>query len=199
MAQMISQYEDRLRESLKAINVEQRVSFSAACAQQLFPLYELFVSSTGQGDLTTLGQSLDIAWSLDESSAVARRDVEEAQRSAESLVPHDDDDDWTLLRPLAQNAAASVAYALRTWLHDDPQEAVWSARQLYEAADYLVQRGGTFHTYFDGTDVEASIGLAIDGIDAALNGATSIPRLDLRAEMVRLGTRLGELADEAFG
>lgn len=39
----------------------------------------------------------------------------------------------------AQNAAAAVACAVRTWMTDEPQEAVWGARQVYEAADYAAQ------------------------------------------------------------
>lgn len=36
----------------------------------------------------------------------------------------------------AQNAAAALAYAIRTWLSDDAHEAAWAARQVYEAAEY---------------------------------------------------------------
>ncbi|WP_206750890.1 MULTISPECIES: hypothetical protein, partial [unclassified Cryobacterium] len=48
-------------------------------------------------------------------------------------------DQWAFEAGYAQNAVAAVAYAARTWLTDEPQEAVWAARQVYEAADYAAQ------------------------------------------------------------
>ena len=49
----------------------------------------------------------------------------------------------------AQNAIAAIAYAARAWLTDDPQEALWAARQVYEAADYGAQQVvGSNHIIF---------------------------------------------------
>lgn len=70
---------------------------------------------------------IDAAWTLARSEALPRDDIERLRALAESLVPHDDDEYWSELSPLAQNAAASAAYAVRTWLLEDPQEAVWAA------------------------------------------------------------------------
>ena len=53
------------------------------------------------------------------------------------MVPSDDDG-WTLEMGYAQNAAGAAAYAIRTWLTDDAQEAAWAGRQVYELADYAV-------------------------------------------------------------
>lgn len=58
---------------------------------------------------------------------------------AEAMVPIDEGE-WVLEMGYGQNAAAAVAYAVRTWLTEDPQEGVWGARQVYEAADYAAQR-----------------------------------------------------------
>lgn len=66
-------------------------------------------------------------------------DVESAREVAEALVPFEDDD-WVLESGYAQNGIAAIAYAVRAWLSDDPQEAVWAARQVYEAADYGAQQ-----------------------------------------------------------
>ena len=52
----------------------------------------------------------------------------------------EEDDDWVLESGYAQSAAAAVAYALRTRITDNPQEAAWAARQIYDAADYAAQR-----------------------------------------------------------
>ncbi len=43
------------------------------------------------------------------------------------------------LESLDVDAVASVAYALRSWLKDSPQEAAWAARRAYAAQDQLAQ------------------------------------------------------------
>jgi hypothetical protein len=52
-------------------------------------------------------------------------------------IPSDEQD--TKKEPTyAQDAAASVAYAIGARLTDDPQEAAWAARRAFEAVDYFV-------------------------------------------------------------
>ncbi len=104
-----------------------RALFAAGCAERLFALYE----HAGQGDPERLRAALDAAWDGD--------DVARWQAVAEELVPAEDDD-WVLATAYAENAATAVAYALRTRATDAPQEAVWAARQVYEAADFAAQR-----------------------------------------------------------
>lgn len=55
-------------------------------------------------------------------------------------MPDEEDEGWVAESAYGQSGAAAVAYALRTQLSDDPQEAIWGARQLYEAADYAAQQ-----------------------------------------------------------
>lgn len=60
------------------------------------------------------------------------------------MVPDEDDEGWTAGRTYAGNAAA---YAVQTWLTNDPQEAAWAARQLFDAADlayFQANPGGDF-------------------------------------------------------
>jgi hypothetical protein len=54
----------------------------------------------------------------------------------EALVPREDDS-WTDLSGLAQNAAAAAAYALRTAVSGSVDDAMWTALQAYEAADLI--------------------------------------------------------------
>lgn len=54
----------------------------------------------------------------------------------EALAPTEDDS-WTDLSGLAQNAASAAAYALRSVVSDSADEAVWAAVQCYEAADLI--------------------------------------------------------------
>ncbi len=93
------------------------------------------------------------------------------------MVPVDEGE-WILETGYGQNAAAAVAYAVRTWLTEDPQEGVWAARQVYEAADYGAQRSlpgldlnaaGAEETLFQSRIVQAAVtGLAedLDAVEA---------------------------------
>lgn len=58
----------------------------------------------------------------------------------ESMAPKDYEGRWVMESGYGENAAAAVAYAIRTWLTDDPQEAAWSAFQMYEVAEYAFTR-----------------------------------------------------------
>jgi hypothetical protein len=87
-------------------------------------------------DVQVLRQSLDAAWSAARGEDI---DLRPARETAEKMVPYEDDD-WVMEAGYAQNAVAAIAYAARSWLIDDPQEAVWAARQVYEAADYGAQQ-----------------------------------------------------------
>lgn len=75
---------------------------------------------------------LDSAW-----AAVSNGNgiVSSLESEAAALGPSDDEP-WVVDMGYAQNAAAALAYAIRTSLSDDSQEAVWAARQVYEAAEY---------------------------------------------------------------
>jgi hypothetical protein len=159
-------------ERLAAAPSRARARFAAACAERLFGLYE--------DPPERLRAALDAAW--------AGEDVVRWQAVAESLVPDDD--------PYGENAAAAVAYALRTWATDDPQEAAWAARQIYDAADYAAQRQ-LEELDLSAPDAEDQLAdrpvvqEALAGIDetliAALAGAGADElRRDARAGSVRL-------------
>jgi len=128
-----------------------------------FPSYEQFARTTGLGELAALRAVVDTAWALAKGEVVPLEAVEQQRLAVVSLVPSDDDEDWSALSPLAQNAAAAAAYALRTWLGGGTQEAVWAALQLYEAADYIAQLGGATQSYSDVSDFDVPISVAVDG------------------------------------
>jgi hypothetical protein len=68
---------------------------------------------------------------------------------AEAMILDEDDDSWTASAGYAGNAAAAACYALRTWLTNDPQQAAWAARQIFDAADlayFQANPGGSFLT-----------------------------------------------------
>jgi hypothetical protein len=74
---------------------------------------------------------------------------------------------------VAQNAVAAVAYALEAAELAQVQSAVWAARQLYEAADAVVQQASEAHTYIEDIEAHPAARLAVDGIVATLDSLES--------------------------
>jgi hypothetical protein len=114
------------------------------------------------------------------------------------LVPHDDDDSWSELSPLAQNAAAAVTYALRAWLSADAQDGVWAARQVYELADFIAQVDSPALEYVR-ADTNSAVVLLVGGIASALAGCDSGNPSLLRSQSEEGGRRLVELIDGGDG
>jgi hypothetical protein len=139
--------EARIAEVCGTLDRSARTAFAAACAERLWPLVERYGSVTplAENDIPTLRRALDAAW---RAASGSDEDLAQARDVAESMVPFEDEN-WTVEAGYAQNAIAAIAYASRAWLSDDPQEAVWAARQLYEAADYGAQQssGGVLREY----------------------------------------------------
>ncbi|WP_136518153.1 DUF416 family protein [Cellulomonas telluris] len=133
---MVAYDESEMTARLAAVDRAQRTAFAAACAERLWPLFERYVATTGEGDSEALRSVLDAAWLVAGGGTVS--DLPDRQEVAEDMVPTDEGD-WVFEMGYGQNAVAAVAYAVRTWLSDDPQEAVWAARQVYEAADLAAQ------------------------------------------------------------
>ena len=127
--------EPALRGTLEPLDRWAKTAFAAACAQRMFPLFERYAQSAGEpAQAQRLAEILSAAW--DVASGLVN-DVRLMDSEAASMPPSDDEE-WVLEVGYGQNAAFAVAYAIRTWLTDDPQEAAWAARQVYEVAEYAV-------------------------------------------------------------
>ena len=123
---------------LSAVDRSAKTAFAASCAQRLLRLFDRYALSAGTPELAPRLVSIVVAaWDV---ASGAEADVAALQAEAEGMVPTDEDG-WTLETGYAQNAAAAAAYAIRTWLSDDPREAAWAARQVYDLADYAVLQG----------------------------------------------------------
>jgi hypothetical protein len=168
--------EQRIVADLASRTPAERIAFAAACAETLWPLYEW--ASTA-GNAPGLRAHLDLAWSA-AGSAVPDDSLARAAGEAVDLVPSDDE--WSELSPLSENGAASVAHALETARSGDASDACMSARQLYEAADFLVQRGAALHTYVDPIDAEPPVALALSSIATDLSDLRALDDLDDRGE-----------------
>ena len=117
---------------VESLPAARRVAFATACSEWLFPCFQEYHNETQRGEVANIRTAIDAAWSVADDQDVEGTELERLALLAESLVPSDDDE-WSYLSALAQNAAASAAYACRTARLKEPQEAVWAARQLPEA------------------------------------------------------------------
>ena len=130
---MASYDEAEIKNRLSRLHRARKTAFAAACAERLWPLFLRCAEATGEGEVAVLRTVLDGAGRAARGEDVG--DLSAARITAEDMVPADDGE-WIVEMGYGQNAAAAVAYAVRTWLTDDPREAAWAARQAYEAADY---------------------------------------------------------------
>lgn len=129
------------------------------------PSYVWFCRATSSGNLGLVREALDVAWSLPQRDAATPADIGEWRQRVEEAVPSEDDGGELPGSAVAQNAMACVAYALRAWETDDPREAAWAARQLYEAGDAVAQGASPPHTYVDDHHAPA-VQLALRAIES---------------------------------
>ena len=144
-SQMIDYDEMLLMLRLEPLDRSAKTAFAAACAQRLVPLSDRYSQQVGDSLREhRLAVIVSAAW-----QAAAGRDIDATRlrAEAEAMVPDEDDEGWTAGRTYAGNAASAAAYAVRTWLTNEPQEAAWAARQLFDAADlayFQANPGGDF-------------------------------------------------------
>lgn len=169
MVAMAEYDEVRIARLAGSLGREARTVFAAACAERMWPLVERYVLAVSlpARDRQVLRDALDAVWCAANGTG-NEEDIQVAQEAAEALVPFEDDD-WVLESGYAQNGIAAVVYAARTWLSDDPQEAVWAARQVYEAADYGAQQRELATTRVYSAEVEAELAHA-PVVQAAIQG-----------------------------
>lgn len=165
-----------LSERVARLPGPERTLLAAACAERLMPLYEWIAGAGGSAEAANIRSALDLAWSASASAEQA----EQAQLEVEELLPDEDDEDAPVDVALVQNAVAAVAYALRTAGSYDARNTIWAARQLYEAADYIVQREAPSQTYIEDLEQEPPIQLVLRGLASSLQDLESASPTELR-------------------
>lgn len=178
--------EGALSERVAALTGPERVLLAAACAERLMPLYEWIAGAAAVSEVGRVRSALDLAW----SASASAQQVERAQAEVEELVPDEEDEDRTADVALVQNSIIAVAYTLRAKGSSDTQEVIWAARQLYEAADYIVQREAPNQTYIENLEQEAPIQLVLRGLDSALGDLEGASLTQLRARAQADGNAL---------
>lgn len=125
-----------LLDRLSRLRPQRRSAFAAACAERALPAFSKYNAATGEGDDAALREALDAVWSAQADSG---QDLVSKLKIVEEQIP-DEDGFWVFESAYAQNAAASVAYALRSCISGDGQDGMWAARQLLELAELAIQR-----------------------------------------------------------
>lgn len=152
-----------------------RAAFACACAERLMASFRWFCDMSCSASFKAVREALDAAWSGSGAGWPA------GASEVAALVPDDEEGEMALGSAVAQNVVACVAYALEVRQTGDVQKAVWAARQLYEAADSVVQQGSAVQTYVEDIDQEPPVLLIVRGIYAALYAADSVSPADLLA------------------
>lgn len=191
--------EARIGARVMALSKARRALFACANAERLMPAYRWYCDRTRCSDYEAVSAALNAAWSAAGAErALPPADVAHLRESVEALVPDADDDLAPPGGAVAQNAVACVAYALQAWESDEPGPSVWSARQLYEAADSVVQQRAPDHAYVDDIEREPAVRLLLQGIEATLSRLPTVDAARLRAEAAADGRRfLAYVVDSA--
>lgn len=171
-----------------------RVAFAAACAEWLYPSYEKYQAETGQRDGTAIRSALDGVWLAATGDEVGQAELQRLASQAEATVPTDKGH-WSSLLPLAQNAAAAAVYATRVAHSPEPQEVVWTARQIIEAGDWLAQMGAPVQTYvIKSADLSDPGHVASQAVAGLLKAATTSALIPLRSRAESGGRAFCSLA-----
>jgi hypothetical protein len=140
-----------------------KVAFALLAAGRILPTYARFHARTGRGDAVALQGLVDRLWRDLLGETMTEDEVERATQMALNLVPSDDDgwaeqsQAYAESAAYAEDASAAVAYAFRARITDDPQEAAWAGRRVFEAADqYAAAMSGIAPGSRDGGEVIAA-------------------------------------------
>lgn len=153
--------EKGIARSLTEFSSEGRTQFACACAERLMASFRWYCDATGSGSFGKVRESLNEAWAgLAESATFS---------DIAGLVPEDQKGALALGSAVAQNAVACVAYALQVLQTDEVEAGVCAARQLYDAADTVVQQGSAEQEYVEDIDREQPVQLMVRGIHAVVD------------------------------
>jgi len=126
-----------LAEGLANLPGRSRVLFAAAAAERLFPHADGFFRGRDPGGLEQVRKALDLLWGYGSNGRVGDGERDAALSACEASIraAAEEGSDEALF---AENAAAAIAYGLRTMRADDPQEPSWAAQVAYDTVDHFV-------------------------------------------------------------
>lgn len=172
--------EEELARRLSILTPRARVSFACACAERLIPAYRWFCDTTGVGNFELIREALDVAWTCNTTGQMS--ELDHVRETVTNANPSDDDSGEFAGAAVAQNAVACVYYVIEVCLTGNVQASIWAARQLYEAADTVVQQGAATQTFVMDIGRERPVRMMVEGIVAALADAGGVDDTELRAK-----------------
>lgn len=112
-------------------------TFAAACAQRVAPAYPRYAREAHPESVESLRAIQDRLWRDLAGEPMSATELTSKAALAESLQPPEDEPEIPE-KKYAEDAAAALAYALRSRKTGDPQEAAWAARRTIEALDSFI-------------------------------------------------------------
>jgi len=130
--------ESALLAKLTGLSPRQRTLFAAACAERLVPLYRWSIRQAPAIRADSLERGLETLWHT-ATATTWTADLEDVRNLAMNSVPDDDSlGTASLASRYAGYMPTALAYAVACHQSEDPQQAVWAARQPYDAIDLWV-------------------------------------------------------------
>jgi hypothetical protein len=130
--------EQKLIRTLTALPPKLRAAFALLCAERALAGYVGFCERAGTGNGEALRSILDRVWQDLGGLTMVDEELQASFERAMSLIPSEDQGLGAHEQAYAEDAAAAVAYAVRSRKRGDPQDAAWAARRTYEALDSFV-------------------------------------------------------------
>ncbi|OWQ86993.1 hypothetical protein CDN99_20060 [Roseateles aquatilis] len=131
--------EELLKTDLAELSERAMLAFATATATRQLVSYELYALEAEIQEVKRPREILTCLWTEISYPASERVVWSEHLEEMTSLLP-EDGDRWTVWHALAEDALASLMYAIRCLMKPDAQEAAWAGRRAYEATDQAAIR-----------------------------------------------------------
>jgi len=134
MVNMLKFDDKSLSEILANFSEERCLAFSVSSTTRLLPCYEHYARNH-LSDCSELPRTLvNDLWQKALEGDFDLSGWGDSLEQIMQMIPQEDEGDG-FVDLLAEDALASLAYSIRYLLSQDVQEAIWSAKRAYEAAD----------------------------------------------------------------
>lgn len=114
--------------------------FAASCACRLLPQYERFAQESRSGDWPLLRRLAARVWRHLAGDPMSAEELGSAIEACMAAIPPEDEAAKHASGPYAEDAAASLAYTIRSVATDSPKEALWASQRVYDSVDVFAGR-----------------------------------------------------------